>query len=149
MIITDNSDDMLRVVLIDFGSAELINDSMCRRDMMRSTGGTKDFEAPENSGCDLKPAADVYSLGATLHHFMQAKDIQCEAMDDLIATMVDPAPENRPRACDVVEKARAIQQKLKPTIFGFCGMSSASTIYASETTDNTPTKHHIFYDTMV
>ncbi|RKP04752.1 hypothetical protein THASP1DRAFT_26660, partial [Thamnocephalis sphaerospora] len=162
-----NGDKSLRVVMIDFGSAQLIDDSMSQYGIMRPTGGTEDFEAPENRKCGLKPAADIYSLGATLHYFIQEEDIECEAMDVLVKMMMDPAPENRPRAREIVEKAKAIQQMLKPIVLGPSGMSltiittkeaipklpsrssrSKPTSHTFKATGITPTRHHIFYEIM-
>ncbi|RKP04371.1 kinase-like domain-containing protein [Thamnocephalis sphaerospora] len=114
IVAKNGSDDRpVQVVVCDFGSAHPIKDDAKPSAPIYSTGGTKDYCAPERDEHNPAPASDVYSLGATLCDIMVGQKIECEPIHVYVAKMLDPVPKKRPRARDVAKKFKSIQKKLE------------------------------------
>ena len=67
-----NQDD--HIVLVDFGIAKLFKEGQ-KGTMI----GTEGYSPPEQYRGEATPKADIYSLGATLHHILTRRDPRLEA----------------------------------------------------------------------
>jgi serine/threonine protein kinase len=62
-----------RPVLVDFGSAVVLNDGTHAHNHLDSYG-TPGYASPEQYNGEVSPRSDVYSLGATLYHLLTDDD---------------------------------------------------------------------------
>lgn len=107
------------IILIDFGIAKLFKEGQ-KGTMI----GTEGYSPPEQYRGEATPLADIYSLGATLHHLLTRKDPRLEPpftfgerpirksnpnvsleMETVINTALQYSPEQRFQSADAMKNA--------------------------------------------
>jgi eukaryotic-like serine/threonine-protein kinase len=118
------------VVLVDFGIAKPF-ESKSRGTMI----GTEGYSPPEQYRGEASPLADIYALGATLHHILTQHDPRLEApfsfsdrpiskinpavskeLEKVIYTAVDYTPENRFKSAKLMKNALLAAAKSTGTL---------------------------------
>lgn len=113
--------------LVDFGIARLFKTGQTNDTIAMGTPG---YAAPEQYGkTQTTEQADIYALGATLHHLISGRDpgvlpfqfppldLQQERLETLIMQMVEPRQEKRPANVQMIkqELQNVVQQLWQPS----------------------------------
>lgn len=111
------------VRIVDFGIAQLVQESAllegttaCRKLASEGVMGTPNFMAPEQrEGGSITPQSDIYALGVIMYLMFtgclptenhppakQVKDSIPSALSDLIESLLEAQPEQRPESADLI-----------------------------------------------
>ncbi len=108
-----------RVRIVDFGLAE-------------STGGTRDYAAPERLAGQGEAASDVYALGIVLGELLTGQPStqvpECETpwLGELISRMLAEAPHHRPTAEEIADAFGANGHPQRPPDLGLLRRRAAT-----------------------
>ena len=107
LFVTERDDGTMRMRILDFGIAKLVERTGVRGKDTRSVGTTL-YMAPEQmtgQSIDIGPAADVYASGTSLHSARRLPYFQREARVDNVLGLMFKSPSHRDRASRRAELA--------------------------------------------
>jgi hypothetical protein len=108
------------LVLVDFGSAVVLNNGAHQQEHHLDSYGTPGYAAPEQYNSLVSPKSDVYSLGATLYHLLTDDDptrhpLAFPALTTLppdVARVLQTALASDPQARPTARQFRAALQRV-------------------------------------